>query len=179
MQVDAEKKRVEQQGQAIHEQTKAHLQAVNAQIAGLLKATQMRTDSAEIISGNKTGPMSKAQQQAQKAMADESTNLNNQVKELDTRTKDLQAHLDKTTHWYADAPDKDQVVGQLHQIDAQREILQKQIQLNEEKKLRFMQAGVLPPEPLPQDIPEAPANIPPGNIISQEEIDAASKSSDK
>lgn len=115
--------------------TQAMLQAVNARVAGAVKVAGIKEQGAKTRQAAKIDTYILGEYKA----------LQGQLNELDKQSKDLNSHLDKTTHWYSDPDDKDEVQQQLAQIDAQRGVLMQQFQMLQQKDQAFQRSGLTPP----------------------------------
>jgi hypothetical protein len=126
--------------------TQAMLQAVNARVAGAVKVAGIKEQGAKTRQASKIDTYILGEYKA----------LQGQLNELDRQTKDLTSHLDKTTHWYSDPDDKNDVQQQLAQIDAQRGVLMQQYQMLQQKDQAFQRSGLVAP---PQSTTPGPNSV--------------------
>jgi len=152
----AEQAKLDERYKAVTAQIQGRLQQSSMQTKAMLEATQKRVDAARYAADQRRAGQegsAKVRAGATKAndvIVKEYKALHDQAAELDKQAKDLNDHLQKESHWYADPDDKDEVQRQLAQIEAQRAVLQSQYQMLQMKDQMFQKNGIIdtpPPGP--------------------------------
>lgn len=162
---EADKAKLDARMEQVTAQIKARMLQSQAQVKAMLEATKIRATSAVQSAAIRAGGTVKAaqarQNKADQYIINEYKALNQQLNELDKQSKDLQSHLDKTTHWYADPEDKADVQQQLSQIEAQRGVLMQQFQMLQQKDQAFQRSSITTPmQPVGTGTQDKPIVIP-------------------
>lgn len=164
---DADRFKAEQKMQQVTATIQGRLQQTNQITQRMIETTKLRIEGTHIdtrVRANATiTAAGKRAAATNNYIVQEYRALNSQLTELDRQSKDLTAHLDKTTHWYSDPDDKEQVQQQLAQIEAQRGVLGQQLQMLQAKDQAFQGSGLIE-KPRSQQT-QQPMIIPPGATV--------------